>query len=98
MIDISIYDNDWDSFRLYIENKAKNRCVLTNKNWLKLRDIHLEMYLKDTDNPFEFLIKVKLFYPSRFHRDPYMRKYYELYKQVRENCFNDCIESQAMVR
>jgi hypothetical protein len=52
------YESDWLVFRKKIEEKAKGRCVINNKNWGKLRDYHFEICLKKVNNPYGFVFKM----------------------------------------
>ncbi len=76
------YIDSWDNFRLVCENKVKGRCIINNDGWRKLRQFHLEKFLKTLDNPLMFLIKAKWSYRPIFesHR---MSKYYYRYLNER---------------
>lgn len=77
------YETDWLKFRKKIEEKAKGRCVINNKNWGKLRDYHFEECVKIVPNPHGFVFKmVKL---HRIHQYvPCAYKVYYKYKREKQ--------------
>ena len=85
----SEYESDWYSFKLYIEDKVRDRCDLTNKNWLRLREYHLDGFLKKHKSPYGFLFKVKFFHPEKYRGIHCMPHYYGLYKELRNQTFNE---------
>ena len=89
---IERYEQEWSSFKAYIESKAKDRCIITNKNWTKLRDIHLDRFLRDLDYPFAFLFHVKYYHPNKYQKIRCMPKYYGIYKQNRNDEFERCTD------
>lgn len=89
-MELRLYKQDWNRFRIYIEKKAKDRCTLTSKNWVKLKDIHLYIFLRQSEKPFHFLVKIKFYYPIEFSKNQFMYKYYQEYKQLRKDKFNTC--------
>lgn len=93
MIDLHLkeYEAAWRKFHNFIEAKAEGRCIITNKNWRKLRDIHMNMYLQQLENPFYFLFQVKMIYPEKYRTIPSMPKYYGIYKSMRQDLFTDSI-------
>lgn len=52
------YEKDWLVFRKKVEDKAKGKCVINNKNWGKLRDFHFEKCVELTKNPYGFVFKM----------------------------------------
>ena len=52
------YEADWLIFRKKIEEKAKGRCIINNKNWGKLRDYHFEECVRVVPNPYGFVFKM----------------------------------------
>jgi len=77
---ISDYLEDWEDFRKYIEKKAKGRCVINNKNWMKLRDYHFDRFLKNIEYPFGFIFRI--LYMTKIHKDiPCIHKMYNRYKK-----------------
>lgn len=78
------YEEDWIKFKLFIEGLAKGRCIITNKNWHKIREIHLSQYLKKMENPFFFLFQIKFFCPKAYRSVKCLPKYYYNYKQDRD--------------
>lgn len=83
------YESDWVEFKSKIESLAKGRCIITNKNWAKLQEIHLSMYLSQIDNPFSFLFQIKFFYPNKYRQVCGMPKLYHDYKQKRDLFFQN---------
>jgi len=78
----SQYTHSWHQFRAQCTAKAKNRCILTNKNWIKLKKWHLEQYLKhDTVNPFGFLFRLKTSNNVLFADKVIRGKYFTLLKR-----------------
>lgn len=55
------YYNSWTLFRMKIEKRAKGRCKLTKKNWVKLKHYHIEEFLKTCNNKFYFLFRLDEF-------------------------------------
>lgn len=79
---IKDYELDWISFRKYVEKKAKNKCIINNKNWLKLRDYHFENFIKKVPNPHGFVFK--MVHISNLHKNiPCIYKFYYKYKKER---------------
>lgn len=85
---IENYESDWVEFRKQIEALAKGRCIITNKNWRKIRDIHMSQYLKDIENPFFFLFQVKFFHPEKYRDIKCIPKYYSMYREERNKSFS----------
>ncbi len=80
---IQIYKEDWEIFRKYIEEKAKGRCIINNKNWGKLRDYHFEEFIKTVPHPYGLLFK--MIYMSKIHKDiPSIYKVYHKYRRERQ--------------
>ena len=86
------YIQNWHEFKLYIDKKVKDKCELSNKNWNKLRQWHLENYLNGMVSPFGFLFKMKYFYPEMYERIEGMPRMYGHYRQVREQSFRNKVE------
>lgn len=55
---IEEYNKDWFDFKKAIELKAKGRCVINNKNWLKLKDYHFKKFIKEIPKPYFVLFKM----------------------------------------
>lgn len=80
---IDDYKKDWILFEKYVEKKAKNRCVINNKNWLKLRDYHFENFIKNVPHPYGFVFKIV--HTSDLHKNiPCIYKFYYKYKRQRQ--------------
>ena len=78
------YNNDWLIFRKKIEDKAKGRCIINNKNWGKLRDYHFKECVKTVSNPYGFVFKmVKLHKIYQYVPCAY-KIYYKYKKQKQE--------------
>ena len=88
------YEQNWDIFKLYIDNKIKGRCELSKKNWKKLREWHLKSYLEGTISPFGFLFKMKYFYPEMYRKIECMPKMYGHYKMLRDEKFKNKEENE----
>jgi hypothetical protein len=83
MMNIEVYKENWSVFRKYVERKAKNRCVINNKNWLKLRDYHFTQFVKEMPSPYGFLFHV-VYFSDLHKRIPCSRKLYMKYKKQRD--------------
>lgn len=82
MIHISDYEKDWLTFRKYIEDKSKNRCVINNKGWLKLRDFHFENFIVTVPQPYGLIFK--MIYMSKVHKNiPCIYRVYNKYRKER---------------
>lgn len=96
MNDPNLYLTDWNSFKEYCEDKAKIAdCHINNKGWRKLRDYHLDSYLKNIDNPFAFLFNMRFRYRKIFNRVGCMHKYYSKYMRKREIAFDSRTEGMV---
>lgn len=83
---IAIYNKDWQKFRKYIEDKAKGRCIINNKNWMKLRDYHFEEFIKTVPHPYGLLFK--MIYMSTVHKNiPCIYKVYRRYRREKQEQF-----------
>jgi hypothetical protein len=79
------YVENWNEFRKYCEQRAKNSdCHINNKGWHKLKEFHLENYLKNLQSPFGFLFKIKFRYPEIFNSVKCMSRYYYKYARLRQ--------------
>ena len=86
-MNLESYAHDWERFKLYIEDKSRDRCIITNKNWYKLRDYHLGEFLKTLRFPFGWLFWVKFHHRKAYREIPHMSKYYGIYKERRMERF-----------
>lgn len=79
---IETYNRDWKDFRNYVEKKAKDRCIISNKNWLKLRDYHFEKFIVTVSHPFGLMFK--MIYMSTVHKQiPCIHRVYHKYRKQR---------------
>ena len=83
------YLNSWQDFELYCTNKAKGRCFLNNSAWRKLRDFHLNRYLKEIEGPYGFLFTVRHFHTDLYNSIRCMPKYYWKYAKKRTEMFQN---------
>jgi len=88
MNDIEKYLYSWRAFQLKCEQKVKNRCIINNKGWFKLREYHMEDFLKKHSSPFGFMFKLKYKHPRVYKSIPCAQKLYQLTKQWRYDRFN----------
>jgi len=86
-LEIDYYEKDWFNFKVYVETKIKNRCDLTSKNWMRLREYHLDDFLKKHNSPYSFLFKVKYFHPREYSGIHCMPIFYGKYKDLRHKKF-----------
>lgn len=83
--DPHFYVENWHEFRKYCEQKAKNSdCHINNKGWNKLKEFHLENYLKNVQSPFGFLFKIKFRYPEIYNSVRCMPKFYYKHAKIRQ--------------
>jgi len=81
---IKIYEEGWHQFKVYIEEKAKDRCIITKKNWARLQEWHLERFLDEKINhPFGFLLRIKIMHPEKYNNIPGMPRMLHFYKELR---------------
>lgn len=87
--DPEIYLLHWSQFEKYCEKKAKEAdCYINNKGWQKLKEYHLEMYLKGTPNPFGFLFNIKMRHRNIYKQIHCMPKFYHKYLKLRQKEFD----------
>jgi hypothetical protein len=85
---IDIYNEDWLVFQKYIEEKAKDRCVISSKNWLKLRDYHFEQFIQTVPHPYGLIFR--MIYMSKVHKNiPCIHKMYYKYRKERVKELNN---------
>lgn len=87
MKELNDYLQSWDQFREYCENKVKGICTLSNKNWRKLREWHMDNYLKSLDNPYGFIFKLKWRHPGVYKSIHCLPKFYHYYRMERQKAF-----------
>lgn len=79
------YVENWNKFRKYCEQRAeKANCHINNKGWNKLKEYHLEMYLKEVTSPFGFLFKIKFRHPEIYRTVKCMPKFYCRYARLKQ--------------
>jgi hypothetical protein len=91
---IDKYRADWDVFRKYVEKKAKGRCVINNKNWLKLKDYHFEKFVKDLPHPFGFLFKV-IYMTNISNEVPCAYRIYKKHRRQRQKIIASKFETKT---
>lgn len=80
---INEYNNSWQDFEKYIEKKTKDRCIITNKNWGKLRDFHFENFIKEVPHPFGLIFR--MIYMSKVHKNiPCIYRMYYKYRKLKK--------------
>ena len=83
------YLENWDIFRKHCENRAKvAECHINNKNWQKLKEYHLDGYLKSINNPYGFLFNIRFYYKNIWRQVYCMPKYYHKYLRLRQKEFD----------
>lgn len=83
--EVQLYLHLWSKFKFYCENKAKlSDCHINSKGWQKLKEYHLENFLKESENPYGFLFKVKLRHKSLYRDFHCMPKFYYKYLKLRQ--------------
>ena len=56
--------------------------MLTNKNWAKLKEIHLKTLLKQQENPLAMLFHLR--WENNQLKIPSLNKHYQYYKEIRD--------------
>ena len=59
MTDLEQYLKEWSEFRFKCETKVKGICTINSDGWKKLREFHLELFLKKLKAPLYFLMTMK---------------------------------------
>jgi hypothetical protein len=91
------YKNNWEVFRKYCENKAKDSdCHINNKGWQKLREYHLENYLQSVDTPYGFLFTIKFRHRNLYTQIKCMPKIFYKYSKIYREQFDS--PAKAMVQ
>jgi hypothetical protein len=84
-----IYITDWNHFYKYCDKKAKTAdCRINNKGWGKLREYHLENYLKRVQNPYGFLFNIKFNYKYLYNKNQCLSKFFHKYSRIRKKSFD----------
>lgn len=85
MREVNNYQTQWNGFRLCCEQRAKKaNCCINNKGWQRLREFHLENYLKTVENPFGFLYLIKLRHRHIYSQIQCMPRLYSKYLRKRQ--------------
>lgn len=87
MKEIEEYLASWTVFRNKCEEKVKGVCYINNKGWVKLRDYHMEQWLKNHKSPFGFMFKLKHQYYSVYKTIPCASKWYHVTRVKRQAKF-----------
>ena len=88
MKELEDYYCSWERFRVKCDKKVKEAdCYINNKSWNKLKEFHLEEYLKKIKKPFKFLIMVKFKKPHIYKTTKGMARMYHEYKRKRRELF-----------
>lgn len=58
-IDITHYLDSWATYHIECTLRARNRAKLNADGWRKLRQYHLEQYVKSVESPFFFMFALK---------------------------------------
>lgn len=83
--EVQLYLHMWSEFKFCCEHKAKIAdCHINNKGWQKLKEYHLEEYLKDMDNPYGFLFKIRFRYKDVYREVHCMPRFYYKYLRLRK--------------
>jgi hypothetical protein len=90
-----IYNNfylSWNRFKERCESRAKNRCIITNSCWKKLKRYHTEMFLQKIENPFAFLFYMRYIKKKEYY-DNYLNHYYHKYLILRGESFEKTVRN-----
>lgn len=83
--EVQLYLDLWSKFKFCCEHKAKIAdCHINSKGWQKLREYHLERFLKDSENPYGFLFKVKYRYRHIYREVHCMPRLYHKYSKLKQ--------------
>ena len=85
---IEQYIYSWRAFESMCEAKIKNRCIINTKGWRKLREFHMEEFLKDHPSPFGFMFNLKHKHPKVYRRIYCAPKLYHMTRRWRCDKFN----------
>jgi len=86
---IEIYKQSWEDFRRYCEKRAETAdCYINNKGWQKLREFHLENFLKETKAPYGFLFMIKFRHQYLFNQIKCLPKLYHKYAKKHREQFD----------
>jgi len=88
MNDVERYVHSWRFFQLNCEQKVKGRCIINNKGWAKLREFHMEQFLKNHPSPFGFMFRLKYKHPRVYRRIPCAPKLYHFTRKQRCDKFD----------
>lgn len=58
-IDITDYLDSWINYHVECALRTRNRAKLNADGWRKLRQYHLEQYVKSVESPFFFMFALK---------------------------------------
>jgi hypothetical protein len=94
--DILKYQTSWEEFRKACEIKAKNRCHLNTSAWKRLKEFHIEQYLRDMENPFGFLFVLKFYHNSFFRSIPKSACLYSFYLKKRQEDYGIIVDKSGM--
>lgn len=97
MPEVEEYIDSWKEFETACENKAKGRCILNSKSWRKLREFHMEQWLKAHPAPFGFMFKLKHRHPLIYRSIPCAPRFYHSMKLLRNSLFCDTIANKVVI-
>lgn len=70
-IDITDYLDSWINYHVECALRTRNRAKLNADGWRKLRQYHLEQYVKGVESPFFFVFVLKFKYTKVFNQIPH---------------------------
>ncbi len=88
-IDITSYLDSWATYFIDCELRAKGRAKLNNDAKRKLRQYHLEQYVKRMDAPFGFIFALKYKHQRIYRQIACANEVYKLSFQQRQKQFEE---------
>ena len=83
--EVQLYLDLWSKFKFCCEHKAKIAdCHINSKGWQKLKEFHLEEFLRNNQNPYGFLFKVRHRYRHVYRDVHCMPRFYHKYLKQRQ--------------
>ena len=88
--DVQVYLDSWLKFKFCCEHRAKIAdCHINAKGWQKLKEYHLEDFLKRVENPYGFLFRIRLRHRSVYRDVHCMAKLFHKYSRLRQKEMED---------
>ena len=96
MKDLNIYLHSWVRFETNCENKVKDVCIINTKGWRKLREYHMDTWLRQHSSPFGFMFKLKYQHNKIYRSIPCASKFYCITRQWRDLKFEREVDKSVI--